>query len=222
MGGMGTTYYFLRRSGRPIKPLANILLTLSGGFAGSFLMIPVGIGMSRSSLRSVEDPQHMARALHNAMEQRRRVGGPPGPLTDTPTEETNESIDLPASEADWSTVNPSSSPDVSSSTDASGASAVSRWDELRRDRTSTPSMWEQIRQNNARNSLPPRSSNAPKEPQETRAPANTFSTFTTTEPPMPQTKNSDYERAVREYHEAMERERQGIDVTTGFTEKSHW
>ena len=62
----------LARSQRRYSTIARVALTLSGGFAGSMLAIPIGISLSRQSLMSIEDPQHLARVLHDQMERRRR------------------------------------------------------------------------------------------------------------------------------------------------------
>ena len=44
----------LARSQRRYSTIARVALTLSGGFAGSMLAIPIGISLSRQSLMSIE------------------------------------------------------------------------------------------------------------------------------------------------------------------------
>lgn len=208
-------FYMLGRLRRRPGFVGTAFYTFFGGFAGSLFMIPLGIAMSRNSLRSVQDPNHLASALHDTMEQRRRGFVPKQqPLSDAPvsetaessgwsdpaaTSETSEPMFAPAASSDWSTLEPKSAGLNKKSTDAPPAS---RWDEIRGNRTSEPSKWEQIRQENAKNALPAHVNARQRSSQEheQRQPL------------------SDYDRAMNEYRAAFERERQGIDVTTGFTE----
>lgn len=198
MGGCTLMYYGLRRVKKRPGPLGSAFFTFFGGFTGSLFAIPFGIAMSRNELRSVEDPQHLARALHDALDQRKTPSKILQSVSDTAAP-THDPVEAPASSSDWSTLDVPADKGQPSQE----SKPHSRWEELRRDRTSSSSVWEQIRQDQARNALP----------EQNRSSAWSKSTDT----PAPKTQGlSDYEKAVKEYEAAMERERQGLDVTTGF------
>lgn len=207
VGGTAGMYYALRRMKNPPRFAGLCFYTLLGGLGGSMLMVPFGIAWSRSSLRSIEDPRHLMNAMQYTMDQRRR-GIKTNPLSDAPTAEpvdrSNDWADAaprsseapPAASANWSSSSWGDAPPSSSA-------PKSRWDELRQNRTSEPSQWEHLRQQHARNALP----------AEARGKAS---------PPPPSDEPvSDYDRAMKEYRAAFERERQGIDVTTGFVEQDN-
>ncbi|WFD19520.1 hypothetical protein MCAP1_001752 [Malassezia caprae] len=200
VGGCTLMYYGLRRVKQRPGPLGSALFTFFGGFAASLLAIPFGIAMSRNELRSVEDPQHLARALHDALDQRKT----PSKILQSASETSatpRDPVEAPASTSDWSTLDVPTAREQPSQESKPG----SRWEELRRDRTSPSSVWEQIRQDNARNALP----------EQNRSSAWSKATDV---PPAQSQGLSDYEKAVKEYEAAMERERQGVDVTMGFSE----
>lgn len=140
---------------------------------------------------------------------------------------------------------------------------TSRWDQLRRNQTSAPSTWEQIRQKNARAALSNSTEKPSSEAQSFDGPVwnepspqrSAWSDVSTTrnawseapssqrslwnDAPITQSswddtrpsparrreepRSSDYERAMREYEAAFERERKGIDITSGFSANdSRW
>ncbi|WFD05733.1 hypothetical protein MVES1_001066 [Malassezia vespertilionis] len=200
----------------------EVFFSLCGGFAGSMFCIPMGIAFSRNVLRQVEDPNHLARVLQHKMEDRRRDGAPPL----TPPKGADENTDLfadpvsqrpepsfanptPASSTDWSTAPKYAQQPTGTGT---GTGTGSRWDELRKDNTGNPSVWEQIRQDRAKAELGT-SADVPKP----RTPSSQSRKPSATSNPE---RNTDYDRAVREYREAFERERLGIDVTSGFAPPS--
>ncbi|SPC66008.1 uncharacterized protein UHOD_04628 [Ustilago sp. UG-2017b] len=71
VGAAGTYVLLNRRKPRP-RLLARMGLSVVGGFGGSFLMIPIGILLSKNVLRDVEDPQHLRRVMLGAMEEQRQ------------------------------------------------------------------------------------------------------------------------------------------------------
>lgn len=105
----------------------------------------------------------------------------------------------PASEQDWS-MRP-----ASDNTMPSGTGSGSRWAQLRNDRTSAPSVWENIRQQRAKESLAENQNS-------TRTPSASEK--------FAAEKRAAHERAVAEYNQAWERERMGIDETTGFDDST--
>lgn len=201
MSGSTLMVYGLRQARQKPGLIVSALFTFFGGFAGSVLAIPFGISMSRNELRSVEDPQHLARALHDALDQRKSASNLLRTASDT-SAPTRDTMEMPTPSSDWSTVEQAQEPVQP----AEGGTSGSRWEQLRRDRTSSSSVWEQIRQDNARSMLP----------EQNRRSSRPDATGASTRQSQG---SSDYERAVKEYEAAMERERQGIDVTTGFAEK---
>ena len=200
MGGCTLMYYGLRRVKQRPGPLGSALFTFFGGFAASLFAIPFGIAMSRNELRSVEDPQHLARALHDALDQRKTPSKILQSASDSPAP-PRDPVEAPAATSDWSTM----AVPADGGKPSPGKKPCYRWEELRRDRTSSSSVWEQIRQDNARNALP----------EENRSSAWSRAASS---PPTQNQSLSDYDKAVKEYEAAMERERQGVDVTTGFRE----
>lgn len=201
MGGCTLMYYGLRRVKQRPGPFGSALFTIFGGFAASLFAIPFGIAMSRNELRSVEDPQHLARALHDALDQRKSTSTILQSASDT-SAPTHDPVEAPAANSDWSTID---APMDKGQRQTQENKPGSRWEELRRDRSSSSSVWEQIRQESARNALP----------EQNRSSAWSKAT----DAPSPQNEGlSDYEKAVKEYEAAMERERQGLDVTTGFSQ----
>ena len=74
VAGASAMVFALRRSGRPMSNTRLFVLSFASGFAGSLFFIPVGIALSRSSLSSIEDPQHLSRVLQQQMESRRKDG----------------------------------------------------------------------------------------------------------------------------------------------------
>ncbi|WFD26776.1 hypothetical protein MNAN1_001763 [Malassezia nana] len=199
LSGSALMAYGLRQAKQRPGLIGSSLFTFFGGFAGSMLAIPFGISMSRNELRSVEDPQHLARALHDALDQRKSSSNVLGTASDT-SAPTRDTMEMPAAPSDWSTVEQPQEPAPPMESGTSG----SRWEQLRRDRTSSSSVWEQIRQDNARSMLP----------EQNRSSSSADATGALRQ----SQGSSDYERAVKEYEVAMERERRGIDVTTGFSE----
>lgn len=203
-------------------------MTLSGGFAGSLFMIPLGIAMSRQSLRSVEDPQHMARALQGYMQHRREAGGSFPPLSDQstsdqPTSElSGDAVDLAAGPVDFSSWDSRAAP-ASGEQGGQSEQTLSRWEQLRRDRSGTPQVWDQIRQRNAKEAL-----GSGRNPSITEAPAQ--ETSWSSIPTRPSrtledasgSSESQYERAKREYEAAFQRESQGLDIASDFSEKKTW
>lgn len=248
----------LARSQRRYSTIARVALTLSGGFAGSMLAIPIGISLSRQSLMSIEDPQHLARVLHDQMERRRRGMAPMPSVSDMPTA-TSAVSDMDAAPNDAAppaAARPAAAP-------PSDNAPTSRWDQLRRNQTSAPSTWEQIRQKNARAALSNSTEKPSSEAQSFDGPVwnepspqrSAWSDVSTTrnawseapssqrslwnDAPITQSswddtrpsparlreepRSSDYERAMREYEAAFERERKGIDITSGFSANdSRW
>lgn len=268
LAGTAGTVYAIRRRNRPTSALRTFALAFFGGFAGSMLFIPIGIGMSRSAMRSIENPQHLAGVLKQKMEERRQGGplgsSPPfdassenagdgtGPWTNTPRTDWGDAQGAPArgpwaatgdgatrgpwasmgsgpargswsdkpqdapsrgpwtpgppiarappaASQDWSTTESLDSAEPAQEAPA-GTGPGTRWAQLRQDRTGQPSTWEDIRQRSAKEAMAQQS-----QQQASRAP-----------PAEPRI--SDYDRAVEEYNKAMERERQGLDVTTGFAD----
>ncbi|WFC94348.1 hypothetical protein MBRA1_000978 [Malassezia brasiliensis] len=107
-----------------------------------------------------------------------------------------------AADQDWSTL-----PSSSEAGMPAGTGPGTRWAQLRNDRTGAPSAWENLRQRTTKAALD--------EQRELRARA------TAPEPaPSSSSKSSSYERAVAEYNRALERERMGIDETTGFNDST--
>lgn len=209
-------YFMLKRIPRRPSMFTSALYMFFGGFTGSLLFIPFGIAFSRSSLRRVEDPHHLATALHDTMQEQRRNKIRTNPLSsDAPVaesvDEQSKWSDTPPANNDPSHTLPSRAPTAAASdwsswsdtpqNSASDNPPTSRWEELRRNRKSEPSKWEQLRQQHARDSLPP---NVARKSPSVEDEYNV---------------QSDYDRAMKEYRAALERERQGIDVTTGFTER---
>ncbi|WFD41914.1 hypothetical protein MPSI1_000551 [Malassezia psittaci] len=253
--------YALRRSGRQVSNSRLFVMSFVGGFASSLFFIPVGIAMSRKSLSTIEDPQHLSRVLQYQMEHRRdksinsaippeqnssehswngnpdtryssndfanpsRTEWAKRPST-TPKDESlwNDT----ASRADWSDSAPSNNafpskdptpaagqdwstlPSSSDTNPSSEAGPGSRWAQLRNDRTGTPSAWENLRQRSTKESMA----------QQSASGQGPRSTAMNNESSVSQTRNSAYDDAVAEYNKAMERERRGLDVTTGFDENT--
>lgn len=105
----------------------------------------------------------------------------------------------PAADQDWSSM-PGAEREM-----PSGTGAGSRWAQLRNDRTSAPSVWENIRQQSAREALAsqgPSSASSSNRADTSRA------------------QKTSYDEAVAEYNKALERERMGIDETTGFDDNT--
>lgn len=274
VAGASAMVFALRRSGRPMSNTRLFALSFASGFAGSLFFIPIGIALSRSSLSSIEDPQHLSRVLQHQMESRRKDGffrGPPPPPNEIGTERNEQWSDDGAAPscappADARTAWTSASAPVSSEaptwTDApsrsswtdgaapprerawasasterptwdaerapaaaadqdwsampsgggetgmpAGTGPGSRWAQLRNDRTGTPSAWENLRQRTTKAALD--------EQRESRARAAAPAPA----PSAPSTSSS-YDRAVAEYNRALERERLGIDETTGFNDST--
>lgn len=88
-----------------------------------------------------------------------------------------------------------------------GAGPGTRWAQLRNDRTGTPSAWENLRQRTAKAALD--------EQRESRARGAAPASAAQTAP-----SSSSYDRAVAEYNRALERERMGVDETTGFNDST--
>ncbi|WFC97827.1 hypothetical protein MYAM1_000547 [Malassezia yamatoensis] len=259
--GAGGTVFALRRSGRQVSNFRLFVMSFAGGFASSLFFIPLGIAMSRKSLSTIEDPQHLSRVLQYQMEHRRdkSVNSTIPPVQNSsedswngnadtrdssndfanpsgmewakrsPTTPKNDSLwNDPASRADWNDSAPSnntfpskdSTPAASqdwstvpSSNDTSptpGTGPGSRWAQLRNDRTGTPSAWENLRQRSTKESMAQQSASGQRPGS---GPTNRESSGS-------QTRNSAYDNAVAEYNRAMELERRGLDVTTGFDENT--
>lgn len=274
VAGASAMVFALRRSGRPMSNARLFVLSFASGFAGSLFFIPVGIALSRSSLSSIEDPQHLSRVLQQQMESRRKDGlfraPPPQPneigterneqwsddgsapsdappvdartpwsstsapasssaptWTDTPERSSwtegdapprerasaststerptwgTERTPAPAAEQDWSAM-PSGGGETSM---PAGTGPGTRWAQLRNDRTGTPSAWENLRQRTAKAALD--------EQRESRARAAAPASA-----PSAPSSTSSYDRAVAEYNRALERERMGMDETTGFNDST--
>ncbi|WFD30337.1 hypothetical protein MSPP1_001355 [Malassezia sp. CBS 17886] len=217
--GTGGTYYALRRTGVRQKNLRMALLSLCGGFAGSLCFIPIGIGLSRSSLRSIEDPQHLARVLQQRMEQRRsgvpQDTAPQDMGSAQPFEQRERPVfDSPsAADADWTTTNmtPPSSTRAAGDTDhPPGTGIGTRWDELRQNRVGSSSVWEQIRQENGKRAM----QGAARGPETATSRVDSSAPSTGSQG----ASQSDYERAKREYEAAFAREQAGMDRTGGLDE----
>lgn len=88
-----------------------------------------------------------------------------------------------------------------------GTGPGTRWAQLRNDRTGTPSAWENLRQRTAKAALD--------EQRESRARAAAPASA-----PSAPSSTSSYDRAVAEYNRALERERMGMDETTGFNDST--
>lgn len=223
--GSAGTVYALRRTGRPMTPLRVGGLSFFGGFAGSMFFLPIGIAMSRGSLQSIEDPKHLTRVLQQKMEKSRRDGKPMEPVHNPTANNNNTTWDAPITETPLPSMAPSApaSQDWGASAPAPAGDAPpppetgagTRWDALRKDRTGTPSVWDQIRQQKAKEALGPAQSSAAASSPSPAAPPSDAG-FTSTN------NDADYERAEREYYEAFERERQGVDTLTGFQDENKY
>lgn len=249
-GGCGASAYVLWRMKSRPSQIRSIVITLLGGLAGSFFLLPFGVSMSRSYIRQVEDPNHFTRVLKQGMERRQRDGsdprqllenptaGPPPPRSLTAQDGTDVGQDStllasdpaafggtppPASDADWSSFD-SAPPTQPQRSESGGAPAGSRWEQLRRDRTGNPSVWEQIRQQRARDNLPEDVPRAGAGRSGAGGPSGDAGAFSSQPPPQyevprdnPDSVKARYERAEREYQAAFERERKGVDGIGGET-----
>lgn len=197
VGGAALTYYGLKRVNKlPPTRFRAAFITVAGAFVGSFALLPLGIFMSRASLRDVEDPNHLVRVIRQQIDSR-QSGGPAA---------LQHEADALASGRAAPTEQLGDAGAAAQPPPAALGAPPSRWDELRRNRAAAPSAWEHLRQENARREMQQRSPGAaaPAAPAVPAVPA------VPAEPAEPAA--LERERARREYEAAFERERRGIDT----------
>ncbi|KAK0556416.1 hypothetical protein OC844_005858 [Tilletia horrida] len=172
--GTALATFYARRRQPPMKALPTVGVAIIGGWVGGFMAMPIGVITSRSSLKDVEDPNHLKQVLAEAVAQK-RMPGAPSPLSRPPSAgpagapgqpgaESGFAPEYPSAPASFpstSAPGPSFAPEdgqSSSSAAAAPAQGSSRWAQIRGDRSSPSSSWDRIRSQNPASSAPQSSS----------------------------------------------------------------
>ncbi|EPQ31121.1 uncharacterized protein PFL1_01310 [Pseudozyma flocculosa PF-1] len=173
IGGAGSWFLLSRRKPRPSN-LQLAGLSFIGGLGTSFLLMPLGVVMSKGIVDTVEDPQHLKKVLADVVEEKRRGGapnvriGPPQGMDGeqqwgqaaqggAPAQPRGDGQPrfTPSPPAAASEQTPREATfdffDSGSGGPDEGGASASRWAQLRGERGVEPSKWDKIRQENARN-----------------------------------------------------------------------